>query len=330
MQLFTIHRNYSNDMKVVDLFSGCGGLSLGFQNAGFEILAAYDNWKPAIDVYKKNFEHPIHNIDLSSDKAIEAIKDLQSDIIIGGPPCQDFSSAGKRDETLGRADMTIYFAEIISRVKPKWFIMENVEQIVKSYTLKKAKAIFKLANYDLSQIVLNANLVGVPQNRKRFFLIGELDGFDNSIDYYLQQNINKKPMTVYDYLGDNLGTEYYYRHPRSYQRRGIFSIYEPSPTIRGVNRPIPPNYQFHKGDKIKDLSKVRPLTTLERALIQTFPKSFEFFGTKSDMEQMIGNAVPVKLAEYVAKSFLKYCLVSSNDKKYSVKHNRQMVLKFDT
>ncbi|MEA2041875.1 MAG: DNA cytosine methyltransferase [Bacteroidota bacterium] len=316
-------------MKVVDLFSGCGGLSLGFQNAGFEILAAFDNWKPAIDVYEKNFEHPIYDIDLSSEKAIKEIKDLQADIIIGGPPCQDFSSAGKRDETLGRADMTIYFAEIISKIKPRWFIMENVEQIVKSYTLKKAKEILKFADYGLSQIVLNANLAGVPQNRKRFFLLGELNGVDNSIDYYLQQNGNKKPMTVFDYLGDSLGTEYYYRHPRSYQRRGIFSIHEPSPTIRGVNRPIPPNYQIHKGDKIKDLSKVRPLTTKERAIIQTFPKTFDFFGTKSNMEQMIGNAVPVKLAEYVAKSFLKYCSVSTNDKKYSIKRNGQTMLNFE-
>lgn len=329
MQLFTTHLNYSNNMKAVDLFSGCGGLSLGFQNAGFEILAAFDNWKPAIDVYKKNFKHQIYETDLSSEKAIDAIKELQADIIIGGPPCQDFSSAGKRDETLGRADLTIYFAEIVSNIKPKWFIMENVEQIVKSYTLRKAKEIFKSAGYGLSQIVLNANLAGVPQNRKRFFLLGELNGIDNSIDYYLKQNNNKKPMTLYDYLGDSLGTEYYYRHPRSYQRRGIFSIYEPSPTIRGVNRPIPPNYQFHKGDKIKDLSQVRALTTKERALIQTFPKSFDFFGTKSDMEQMIGNAVPVKLVEYVAESFLKYCSMPAIDRKISIKQNGQMIFNFE-
>lgn len=293
-------------MKVVDLFSGCGGLSLGFINSGYDIVAAYDNWKPAIDVYKANFEHPIFSTDLSSKEVIEEIREHKADIIIGGPPCQDFSSAGKRDENGGRADLTIYFSNIISNVKPKWFIMENVEQIVKSHTLKQAKDILSDAGYGLNQVVLNANLSGVPQNRKRFFLIGELNGLDNAINSYFLQKSSIKPMTVRDYLGNSLNTDFYYRHPRSYQRRGIFSIDEPSPTIRGVNRPIPPNYQFHKGDKVKDFSKVRPLTTKERSLIQTFPKDFKFFGSKSVMEQMIGNAVPVKLAEFVGNKFYEY------------------------
>ncbi|RKZ37645.1 MAG: DNA (cytosine-5-)-methyltransferase [Gammaproteobacteria bacterium] len=304
-------------MKTIDLFSGCGGLSLGFQTAGYEILAAFDNWEPAIKIYKENFNHPIYSIDLSSLEAINEIKKYDTEIIIGGPPCQDFSSAGKRNETLGRSDLTINFANIVATIKPKWFVMENVEQIVKSYALKRAKKIFKNAGYALCQIVLNANLVGVPQNRKRFFLLGEFNEINNTIDCFLQKNIEKKAMTVHDYLGDSLATEYYYRHPRSYQRRGIFSIYEPSPTIRGVNRPIPPNYQFHSGDAIKDLSKVRPLTTKERALIQTFPDDFVFLGTKSNMEQIIGNAVPVKLAEYVAKIILIYAKsANKNIKRY--------------
>ena len=68
-------------------------------------------------------------------------------VLIGGPPCQDFSSAGKRDENNGRADLTIHFANIIALNKPKWFVMENVEQITKSNTLVKAKEIFKKSNY---------------------------------------------------------------------------------------------------------------------------------------------------------------------------------------
>jgi len=310
-------------MKVVDLFSGCGGLSLGFINSGFEIVAAYDNWKPAVDVYKANFDHPIYSIDLSSAEAVDSIKKQNPDVIIGGPPCQDFSSAGKRDENGGRADLTIYFANIISSVKPKWFIMENVEQIVKSHTLKQAKDILSNVDYGLSQVVLNANLSGVPQNRKRFFLIGELNGKNNAINSHFLQNKYVKPMTIRDYLGNTLNTEFYYRHPRSYQRRGIFSIDEPSPTIRGVNRPIPPNYKFHKGDKVKELSEVRPLTTKERSLIQTFPSNFKFFGSKSVMEQMIGNAVPVKLAEFVGNMFLEYI---NSDKNILI--NKQLEIEF--
>lgn len=119
-------------------------------------------------------------------------------------------------------------------------------------------------------------------------------------------------MTVYDYLGNSLNTEHYYRHPRSYARRGVFSIHEPSPTIRGVNRPIPPNYQFHKGDTVKDFSKVRPLSLKERSYIQTFPENFEFVGAKTNVEQLIGNAVPVKLAEYLGSTLLDYMVGKVN------------------
>ncbi|NEO28648.1 MAG: DNA (cytosine-5-)-methyltransferase, partial [Kamptonema sp. SIO4C4] len=127
-------------------------------------------------------------------------------------------------------------------------------------------------------------------------------------------NQSSQPMTVFDYLGDSLGIEYFYRHPRSYQRRGIFSIYEPSPTVRGVNRPIPKTYKKHKGDACDPHDNVRPLTTVERSYIQTFPKTFHFQGNKSDLEQMIGNAVPVKLAEYVARGILDYIEDASSQK----------------
>ena len=114
-------------------------------------------------------------------------------------------------------------------------------------------------------------------------------------------------MTIRDYLGDSLGLDYYYRHPRNYSRRGVFSIDEPSPTVRGVNRPLPPGYKKHSGDPINiNLSDIRPLTTIERSYLQTFPDTFKFEGTKTNLEQMIGNAVPVNLAEFVAKGILQY------------------------
>lgn len=308
-------------LKVVDLFSGCGGMSLGFQNAGFEILCAFDNWKPAVDVYKENFHHPIYDYDLSTEESKEFINSLNPNIIIGGPPCQDFSSAGKRDDTLGRADLTISFAEIVNTVRPEFFVMENVERIKKSRILKQAIAIFKKAGYGLSMEVLNASLCGVPQARKRFFMIGKLNETDSFLNPYFLKNLSKKPMTVYDYLGNSLETEHYYRHPRSYKRRGVFSIHEPSATIRGVNRPIPKGYPKHSGDPVDINDNVRPLTTIERSYIQTFPKSFKFSGTKTNLEQVIGNAVPVKLGEFVARSLKEFI---KDKKENKVRHNGQL------
>lgn len=293
-------------MRTVDLFAGCGGMSLGFQNAGFNLIAAFEYWTPAIEVYRENFQHPIFNKDLSKEDICELITELKPEIIIGGPPCQDFSSAGKRDETLGRGDLSLTFANIVSLVKPKWFVMENVDRILKSQVLKIILEIFKKSGYGLTSSILNASYCGVPQARKRYFLIGKLDEDDNILSHYLLKNQSKKPMTVFEYLGNDLGIEYFYRHPRSYQRRAVFSIYEPSPTVRGVNRPIPKTYKKHKGDVSEIDDNLRPLTTIERSYIQTFPKTFKFKGSKSDLEQMIGNAVPVKLAEYVARCIVKY------------------------
>ena len=294
-------------MKVVDLFSGCGGLSLGFAMAGFNIVAAYDNWKVALETYRLNFKHKAVMLDLKDvDHSVGVISQDKPDMIIGGPPCQDFSSAGKRDENNGRGDLTVCYSNIVDKIRPQWFVMENVERILKTNKLQQAKAIFKQAGYGMSQMVLDASLCGVPQKRKRFILIGALGKEDGFMDHILIDNLAKRPMTVADYLGNSLGIEFYYRHPRSYARRGIFSIYEPSPTIRGVNRPIPQGYQIKHNDPVKSTEGVRPLTTIERSYIQTFPKTFQFLGSKTEIEQMIGNAVPVNLGRYVAMAIKQY------------------------
>jgi DNA (cytosine-5)-methyltransferase 1 len=303
--------------KIIDLFAGGGGLSLGFINAGYEILAAFDNWLPAIDLYKQNFKkHPIIKLDLSSAMAFEEIAAFTPDIIVGGPPCQDFSSAGKRDESLGRADLTVAFSRIVSKLCPPFFIMENVSRAINSNAFAVAKSVFKKAGYGLTIKILDASLCGVPQLRKRLFVIGEKNGVDGFLDNKLDAHLSSKPMTLRDYFGDKLGIEHYYRHPRSYARRAVFSIDELSPTVRGVNRPVPTGYPGHKGDTCPVNKNVRPLTTGERCMIQTFPASFKLGGSKTEVEQIIGNAVPVKLAEYVALRLKEY-LSSKNYPIYS-------------
>lgn len=287
-------------MRIIDLFSGCGGLSLGFQKGGNEIIGAYDFWDPAIECYRDNFSHPITKLDLSNvDYVVKELAGFEFDMIIGGPPCQDFSHAGLRVEG-DRANLTLSFSEIIKRIKPKWFVMENVDRALKSSTYSVVRQIFKESGYGLTEVVLDASKCGVPQKRKRLFVIGCLGADDDFIMDDINKNLSKTSMTVRDYFGDEFGVNYYYRHPRNYNRRGVFSIDEPAPTIRGVNRPIPDGYTGHSGDPVSVSNNVRPLTTLERARIQTFPKNFKFKGSKTNMEQMIGNAVPVELAKYVA------------------------------
>ena len=294
-------------MKVVDLFCGCGGLSLGFENAGMEIVAAFDNWTDALSVYRNNFAHPAIRADLMNvEDSVKAIRPYEPTIIIGGPPCQDFSSAGKRNEDNGRGDLTVCYAKIVSEVGPQWFVMENVERILKTQKLQDALKIFKEAGYGLTYTVLNAALCGVPQKRKRFVMIGKLGADDDFMKEALLENLADHEMSVAEYFGDKLQIKYYYRHPRSYARRGIFCTSEPSATIRGVNRPMPKGYTLHPGDPVKSLEGIRPLTSLERSMIQTFPEDFDFSGTKTNIEQMIGNAVPVNLGYYIADAIFRY------------------------
>ena len=294
-------------MKVVDLFCGCGGLSLGFQKAGYEILAAFDNWDEAVTVYHNNFDHNVIKQDLSDiEQTVMEIEKYNPDMIIGGPPCQDFSSAGKRDENNGRGDLTVSYARIVTAIKPEWFVMENVDRILKTVKLVEARKIFKDCGYGLTETVLNASFCGVPQRRKRFIMIGHLGERDGFMSDILEKRQASKEMTIAEYFGNRIDIKYYYRHPRSYARRGIFSIDEPSPTIRGVNRPMPAGYKLHPTDPVTSLEGIRPLTTQERSMIQTFPKDFKFIGTKTGMEQMIGNAVPVNLAKFVGDSIMAY------------------------
>ena len=293
-------------IKAVDLFAGCGGLSLGFENAGCEIVAAFENWGLAADCYEQNFRHPVYRTDLNNvDEAVSIIQALDINMIIGGPPCQDFSHAGKRVEA-SRASLTESYAQIISKIKPKYFLMENVDRAQKSQAYATAREIYKESGYGITERVLTASYCGVPQRRKRFFCIGILGEEDGVLDAILSKNLSNTEMTLRDYFGDSLDIEFYYRHPRNYSRRGVFSIDEPAPTMRGVNRPVPKGYPGHPKDAGPVTQDLRPLTTLERSLVQTFPSNFKWVGSKTDREQMVGNAVPVNLGTYVAKALIEH------------------------
>lgn len=295
-------------MKTVDLFAGCGGLSLGLGQAGHEVVAAMDNWDPAIAVYQANFSHPVLKQDLSDvPSSVAQVQRLKPELIAGGPPCQDFSSAGLQNYSGLRADLTYKYADIVCSVRPRFFVMENVERIRKSHVLSEVVEQFTVAGYGLTAVILDASYCGAPQARLRFFLIGGLGQENNFLLGHLRKNLSDRPMTMRDYFGDTLKTEYYYRHPRNYSRRGVYGLDEPSATIRGVNRPIPPGYVFNPNDPPGiTMNQVRSLTAHERAQVQTFPKWFRFLGPKTAQEQMIGNAVPVALGEFVGRALAEY------------------------
>lgn len=126
-------------MPVVDLFCGCGGLSKGFELAGFNVVAAYDEWQSALTCYNANFNHNAQSLDLGNvENAVNTIRPFNPTIIIGGPPCQEFSNAGKREEGV-LADLTFKYAQIVTSVLPQYFVMENVPRVKGSKAYAKAR-----------------------------------------------------------------------------------------------------------------------------------------------------------------------------------------------
>ncbi len=159
-------------MKVVDVFSGCGGLSLGFEEAGFDVVRAYDNWLPAVESYRANFAHEISVGDLSEVASLP-----ECDVIAGGPPCQGFSSAGRRKDGDARNSLVQTFSQLIVESAPKVFLFENVEGFV---TLGGGRFLMDLldplidAGYHIHLRKVNVSNYGVPQHRKRVIAIGGL------------------------------------------------------------------------------------------------------------------------------------------------------------
>jgi DNA (cytosine-5)-methyltransferase 1 len=277
-------------------------MSLGFEREGFDVVTALDNWSPAIAVYNENFSHAANELDIASNAAKSLVKEIAPDVIIGGPPCQDFSSAGPNNYDEKRASLIGSFVDCVQSSNPCAFVMENVPRARYARIYKDAISDLRSAGYALTEAVLDASFCGVPQARKRLFLVGIQGGDDDGLLPYLQHGQTKKPLTMREYFGDSLGIDHYFRIPTTYKRKAVFSVDEPAVTIRGIERPIPPNYVEHPDDPVPISSGVRTLSIAERAAAQTFPKEFRFFGTKTNMNQMIGNAVPVNLAQHVASS----------------------------
>ncbi len=291
-------------MRAVDLFCGVGGLSAGLSRVGMEVAAAYDNWPAAVATYRRNLGDHATELDLLDvDAAIREIRAYSPDLVAGGPPCQDFSTAGKRIEG-DKANLTVAFGRIIASIVPQFILMENVPQARSSAAYQSTREMLESIGYQFCERTLNASYCSVPQIRKRFFAFGWRDESVRTGERFAEWIDNRQavtPMTVKDYLGDDIDIDFYYRHPRNYSRRSVFTVHEPSPTIRGVNRPVPPDYKGNHLDSAPP-ALVRPLTSWERSRIQTFPPDWKWGASNdrnADVELLIGNAVPVNLAAFV-------------------------------
>ncbi|MBN9074567.1 MAG: DNA cytosine methyltransferase [Rhizobiales bacterium] len=223
-------------------------MSLGLKRAGFEVVAAYDSWQAAVDVYRQNLGGFVRVADLKDIFRIAPeIVAQRPDMIVGGPPCQDFSTAGERIEG-ERAGLTRAFAMLVCIVRPRWFLMENVPLAARSDAWRDARAMLVKAGYGLTETTLNATYYGVPQTRKRLFVVGRLGEADAFLESALAAARSPEKMPMRAMFGEALGG-CYYAHPRHPGKRGVWSVDEPAPTMRGSSRrPMPATYQPRPGD----------------------------------------------------------------------------------
>lgn len=165
-------RNTTTPPTVIDLFCGAGGLSLGFIRAGFQSQAAFDNWQPAVETYRANWGDHVQQVAITRDLEIPC-----PTVIVGGPPCQGFSSAGMRRADDARNSLVGEFSRLIARVRPAAFVFENVEGFLTGsrgdFVLELLEPLIE-SGYRIHLRKINAAHFGVPQHRKRVIGIGGL------------------------------------------------------------------------------------------------------------------------------------------------------------
>lgn len=331
-------------MRIISLFSGCGGLDLGFEKAGFSIPVANEFDKTIYETFKIN--HPSTKLiegDVRQITKLDIEKYLEGqevDGIIGGPPCQSWSEAGAlRGIEDARGQLFFDYIRILKEFKPKFFLAENVSGMLAnrhSEAVKNIISLFNDAGYDVTLTLVNAKDYGVAQERKRVFYIGFRKDLNIKFNFpkgSTEDDVSK--LTLRDVIWDLKDTavpalKRNYHNPESINNNEYF-VGEYSPIFMSRNRvkdwneqaftiqasgrqsqlhPSAPKMVKVGKDKcefVKDKKDLyRRLTVREAARIQGFPDSFKFIYENVDNGyKMIGNAVPVNLAFEIACAIKK-------------------------
>ena len=324
-------------MNIISLFSGAGGLDLGFEKVGFNIVWANVNDSTIWETYEKNHEAPLDKRDI---RQIDLSEIPECDGIIGGPPCQSWSEAGAlRGIDDARGKLFFEFIRILKNKNPRFFLAENVSGMLANRhndAVQNIVQMFENSGYNIYINLLNAANYGVPQDRKRVFYVGFRKDINSTFTFppqrdnkvNLNQAISDLMETAIPALPKNkTNGEKCIVPNHEYMTGGYSSIYmsrnrvrswdEQSFTIQAGGRHAPihpqaPKMKFIEQNKREFVAGsehlYRRLSVRECARIQTFPDSFRFYyNDVADGYKMIGNAVPVRLASYMAKA-ISLCL----------------------
>ncbi|WP_366597614.1 DNA (cytosine-5-)-methyltransferase [Bacillus velezensis] len=239
-----------NGFTTFELCCGGGIGAIGIKAAGYKIVKALDFDKNAVKAYRHNFGDYVEQADIT-EIDIDNLPD--TDVIFGGPPCQDFSVAGKGAGAEGERGKLVWrYLEIIAAKQPKAFVFENVKGLITKRHRPTFDALIEKFNeigYEISWRVMSAWDYGVAQKRERVFIVGIRKDLGFTFEFPKPLEGDYQTRVLRDVIGDlPNASNYYYRHPRNYDRRGVFGLDEASPTVRTVNRPMPSGYPGHPKD----------------------------------------------------------------------------------
>ena len=348
----------TDKLTAVSLFSGAGGMDVGFERAGIEVVFANELVRETAATYSANHTGVMVNDDVNH--ILDSFDRFRgADFVFGGPPCQGFSVAGKMDPDDTRSKLIFTFLDVVEKVQPRAFVMENVKALgalekwepVRKRYLERAHAL----GYQCVPFILNAAEYGVSQKRERVFFIGVRDNddplFAQCMNDLLLRQKSKAP-TVRMLL-QPLGRAGTARNPDTCTAKITFAkqpVMRKSPYagmyFNGQGRPIdvdgyantlpasmggnktpfvdedylygdaPSDWvvSYHQGlldgtiaPEFKEAPKrLRRITIKEAARLQSFPDDYVFCGKNGKVYTQIGNAVPCKLAEAVAKAVIAY------------------------
>lgn len=308
-------------IKVVDLFSGAGGLSVGFSKKPFNILFGIEWDKYAAKTYSANFSHPMINKDICEVNAEEMLKQYgEADIVIGGPPCQGFSMAGKRDKNDPRNSLFMEYLRFVKVFKPKYFVLENVPGILTMKTgngelvIDIIKSEFDAIGYNLKWKVLLACDYGVPQKRKRVIFLG-WNKVGVTEPFHPEPTHTKNTyVCMRDILQpkEEVPSKYYHSEKMIagfIQRKikneadgkgfGAQFVKEDEPCYT-----ISARYYKDGSDALVKYSdtEIRRLTEKEAARVQSFPDSFVFPVSGMQTYKQLGNAVACLVGKAIGES----------------------------
>lgn len=314
----------------IEVCAGCGGLSTGFINAGFEPVAINEIDKTCCQTLRKNHSSHSHLV-IEGSMTDLSLSGKNADVLMGGVPCQAFSQAGERRGLEDpRGQLILHFNRLLKECSPKLFLVENVKGLLtinKGETLKSVIDLFKNGDeYKVYFKVLNAKDYEVPQKRERIIIVGVRS--DLGLDYQFPEP-SKNKRVLGDVLRDVPVSE-----SASYPdtKKKVLDLVPPGGSWVDLPEDVQKSYMgksFYSGGGRRGMARrlsmnepsltlttspcqkqterchpeeTRPLSVREYARIQTFPDDYEFCGGMARKYKQIGNAVPVRLAEFLAES----------------------------